>query len=120
MENIFGVDVAKAWVDVVGPDGYERVGNDDLAAFAQRVAHQSGRVAFEASGGYERPLRLALAKAGVPAIRINPRRARAFATSLGRLAKTDRVDAGVIREMALRLDLPECAPETEERRVRTH
>ena len=114
MENVFGVDVAKNWVDVVGPDGHERLGNDDLAGFAKRVAKQSGRVAFEASGGYEAPLRAALAKAGVPAIRINPRRARAFATSLGRMAKTDRVDAGVIREMATRLDLPECPPETKE------
>jgi transposase len=114
MENVFGVDVAKTWVDVVGPGGHERVRNDDLMAFARRVAKQGGRVAFEASGGYETPLRAALAKAGVPAIRVNPRRARAFATSLGRLAKTDRVDAGVLREMALRLDLPDCAPETEE------
>ena len=113
MENVFGVDVAKDWIDVVGPDGHERVENNDLAGFAQRVAKQCGRVAFEASGGYEMPLRAALAKAGVPAIRINPRRARAFATSLGRLAKTDRVDAGVIREMARRLDLPECPPEAE-------
>lgn len=114
MENMFGVDVAKSWVDVVGPDGHERVRNDDLMAFARRVAKQGGRVAFEASGGYEAPLRSALGKAGVPAIRINPRRARAFATSLGRLAKTDRVDAGVLREMALRLDLPECLPEPKE------
>ena len=82
-----------------------------LNAFALRVSQQGGRVAFEASGGYETPLRMALAKAGVPTIRINPRRARAFATSLGRLAKTDRVDAGVIREMAVRLDMPECPPE---------
>lgn len=114
MENVFGVDVAKNWVDVGGPDGHERVGNDDLNAFATRVAQQGGRVAFEASGGYETPLRAALAKAEVPAIRINPRRARAFATSLGRLAKTDRVDASVIREMAIRLDLPECPPEAKE------
>ncbi len=114
MENVFGVDVAKGWVDVVGPHGHERVGNDNLKAFALRVAKQGGRVAFEASGGYEAPLRAALAKAGIPAIRINPRRARAFATSLGRLAKTDRVDAGVIREMAIRLDLPECPPEAKE------
>lgn len=114
MENVFGVDVAKNWVDVVGPDGHERVINADLKAFAQRVSTHAGRVAFEASGGYETPLRVALADAGVPAIRINPRRARAFATSLGRLAKTDRVDAGVIREMAVRLELPECPPETEE------
>ena len=114
MENVFGVDVAKDWIDVVGPDGHERVNNDDLTAFALRVGNEGGRVAFEASGGYETPLRTALGTAGVPAIRINPRRARAFATSLGRLAKTDRVDAGMIREMATRLDLPECSPEPEE------
>lgn len=114
MENVFGVDVAKSWIDVVGPDGHARIGNCDLKAFAQRVARSGARVAFEASGGYETPLRVALAAAGVPAIRINPRRARAFATSLGRLAKTDRVDADMIREMAVRLDLPECPPETEE------
>ena len=104
MENVFGVDVAKDWIDVVGPDGHERVNNDDLTAFALRVGNEGGRVAFEASGGYETPLRTALGTAGVPAIRINPRRARAFATSPGRLAKTDRVDAGVIREMARRLE----------------
>lgn len=112
--DVFGVDVAKNWVDVTGPDGHTRIANADLPAFARQVAAVGGRVAFEASGGYETPLRMALANAGVSAIRINPRRARAFATSLGRLAKTDRVDAGVIREMAVRLDLPECPPEPKE------
>ncbi len=61
MENVFGVDVAKSWIDVVGPDGHERVGNEDLKAFAKRVAKQGERVAFEASGGYETPLQMALA-----------------------------------------------------------
>lgn len=116
MESVFGVDVAKGWIDVVGPDGHARIDTSDLTRFARQVARRNGRVAFEASGGYETPLRVALAAAGVPAIRIDPRRARAFATSLGRLAKTDRVDAGVIREMAMRLDLPECPPETEDLR----
>ena len=116
MENVFGVDVAKNRIDVAGPDGHARIANADLARFAARVARSGGRVAFEASGGDETPLHVALAAAGVSAIRINPRRVRAFANSLGRLARTDRVDAGVIREMALRLDLPECPPEPEELR----
>ncbi len=25
MENVFGVDVAKHWIDVAGPDGHERI-----------------------------------------------------------------------------------------------
>ena len=111
MENVFGVEVAKNWIDVAGPDGHPRIANTALARFATRVARVGGRVAFAASGGCEAPPRVALAAAGVPAIRINPRRVRAFANALGRLAKTDRADAGVIREMALRLDLPECPPE---------
>ncbi len=80
---VFGVDVARSWTRVAGPDGHERIGNDDLAGFARRIARSSGRVTFKA-GGYETPLRAALSKAGVPAFRINPRRARVFATSLGR------------------------------------
>ena len=114
MENVFGVDVAKNWIDVVGPDGHARIVNADLDRFTRNVAAVGGRVAFEASGGYETPLRDALGAAGVPAHRVNPRQARAFATSLGRLAKTDRADAAVLREMGLRLDLPICPPETEE------
>lgn len=114
MENVFGVDVAKAWIDVVGPDGHQRVSNKDLPAFAQAVRAVHGVVVFEASGGCEAPLRVALGEACVAAIRVNPRRARAFANSLGRLAKTDKVDAQVLREMGQRLDLPECPPDSEE------
>lgn len=114
MENVFGVDIAGNWIDVVGPRGHERIDNAGLDRFARCVRAVGGHVAFEVSGGYEAPLRAALGAAEVSAIRINPHRTRAFATSLGRLAKTDRVDAGVIREMAQRLDLPECPPETPE------
>jgi transposase len=115
-EIIFGVDVAKGWIDVVGPSGRRRVPNAGLAGFAKGLAAQNGKAIFEASGGYESPLRVALGEAGVPAVRVNPRRARAFATSLGRLAKTDQVDAAMLREMGQRLDLPLCPPETKEMR----
>ena len=111
-EVVFGVDVAKNWIDVSGPEGHRRIANSKLGDFARGVAKCGGKVVFEASGGCETPLRDALAHAGVPALRVNPRRARAFATALGRLAKTDRVDAAMLREMGLRLALPECPPET--------
>lgn len=48
-------------------------------------------------------------KAGVPVARVNARQARDFAKAMGQLAKTDRVDARVLREfanvLALRDDL---------------
>lgn len=50
-------------------------------------------VVCEATGGYEAALLLAAAEAGVPAHRANARRVKAFIRSLGRLAKTDAIDA---------------------------
>ena len=47
-------------------------------------------VVLEASGGYDRPLTAALAEAGVPYAQVNPRQAREFARSVGKLATTDR------------------------------
>ncbi|MDZ7906474.1 MAG: transposase [Cypionkella sp.] len=96
---MFGVDVAKGWIDSFGPCGHERVATADIPSYAAKVAAQGGCVVFEATGGLEAPLRRALAEAGVTAYRVNPARARAFARSTGRLAKTDRVDAAVLREM---------------------
>ena len=101
-ENIFGVDVARDWVDVAGPHGSRRVANADLAALADEIAACKGRVVFEASGGYETPLREALARAGAEAVRVNPARARAYARATGFLAKTDRVDARMLRQMGQR------------------
>jgi transposase len=51
------------------------------------------RVALEASGGYERPIRHALAEAGLPVVVANPLAIRRFCQGSGRTAKTDRIDA---------------------------
>ena len=57
-------------------------------------------VVCEATGGYERPLLEALAKAKIAYCLINPARLRAFAVSEGIKAKTDRIDARVILRFA--------------------
>jgi transposase len=41
----------------------------------------------------------ALAAAGVPLVKVNPRQARRFAEATGRLAKTDRLDAALLARM---------------------
>lgn len=61
-------------------------------------------VLLEATGGYEQPLALALAGAGLPVSVINPRQARDFARCMGKLAKTDRIDALALRGFAALLD----------------
>jgi transposase len=55
---------------------------------------------MEASGGYEGVVAAALAEAGLPVAIVNPRQVRKFAGAIGRLAKTDAIDAGVIAHFA--------------------
>jgi transposase len=57
-------------------------------------------VVMEATGGYEAALACALQAAALPVAVINPRQAREFAKSMGRLAKTDRIDARTLAELA--------------------
>jgi len=60
----------------------------------------AGLVVMEATGGYEAALACALQASGLPVAVLNPRQARDFARSMGRLAKTDAVDARMLAEMA--------------------
>ncbi len=77
---------------------------NDAAGWNELIAKfklaQVDLVVLEATGGYERALVLALHAAGLNVARVNPRQARDFAKSMGVLAKTDRVDARVLRDFA--------------------
>jgi len=61
-------------------------------------------IVLEASGGYEKRLAAELIDAGHKVARVNPRQVRDFARSLGRLAKTDRIDAEVLALFAQKLE----------------
>jgi transposase len=65
-----------------------------LAAFCR--AHQVDLVAMEATGGYERQAFALLSEHGLPVAILNPRAVRQFAQSMGKLEKTDRIDAAII------------------------
>ena len=60
---------------------------------------------MEASGGYERLIAAALGASGLPIAVVNPRQVRDFARSLGKLAKTDRIDAEVIAHFGQAADV---------------
>jgi transposase len=100
-----GIDVAKDYLDVhVRPGGLAfRAANDDdgIAALVARLAElRPAAVVLEATGGYEVPAVAALAAAGMTPAVVNPRQARRFAEGVGRLAKTDRLDAAVLAHFA--------------------
>lgn len=100
-----GIDVSKASLDLaIHDEGYvgsfanSESGIDDLAAILEgREVH---RVVLEASGGYEALALQRLHARGLAVVLIQPARARYFARSLGRLAKTDPIDAAVLGHMA--------------------
>lgn len=96
-----GVDVAKAVLDVaVRPSGDTwQVPNDEagVAALVARLrALAPSIIVAEATGGFERAAVAALAAAGLPMVVANPRQIRDFARATGQLAKTDRLDAGIL------------------------
>ena len=101
-----GIDVAKDKVDIATSDGVThqvvRQSARELAALARKLAKmQVHRVVVEASGGYEADVLIALHEQGLPVVLVQPGRARSFARGIGKLAKTDAIDAWVLSRMAL-------------------
>jgi transposase len=94
MNNLayIGVDVSKAHLDVASDVSTQR------------------HLIVEATGGYERPLVRACHRAGHPISVLNPARVRSFARAQGTLAKTDAIDAAVLRDFGRALQ-PKASPE---------
>lgn len=109
---VVGIDVAKAHVDVwvLGAKlDVQRFDNEPEAHSALAAALKPLGVALvvmEATGGYEAALACALQAAGLPVAVVNPRQARDFAKAMGKLAKTDRIDAACLAQLAQRLEPP--------------
>ena len=99
MSEVFvGIDVAKDRFDVAflpqGEGFSSSAAPEELAAAVQRIqAARPALVVLEATGGYEGLLAAELAAAEIPVAVVNPRQVRDFARALGRLAKTDAIDA---------------------------
>ena len=108
-ETSIGVDVSKDTLEVHRlSDGASRRFRNDRAGHQALIAwigHDVARVVFEPTGPYHRAFERALASAGLPLVKINPRQARRFAEATGKLAKTDRLDAALLARMGAVLDL---------------
>jgi transposase len=113
-----GIDVSKDQLDVhVRGSGDTFVvartgpGLDQLVERLEALA--PNLVVLEATGGFEITVAATLAAAHLPLAVVNPRQIRDFARSMGRLAKTDRLDAEVIALFAERVR-PEPRPVADE------
>jgi transposase len=109
-----GIDVSKARLDVaLRPTGTPfTVPHDEtgIATIVQRVRTLlPAGIVLEATGGLEVLLSGALATAGLPVAVVNPRQVRDFARAIGRLAKTDALDAQILAQFAEAVQ-PTCRP----------
>ena len=96
-----GIDVAKRTLDMhlLPSEQAFHYSNDEVGHAALLTQLQSlplERIVLEATGGYHAPLADKLAQAGLPVAVVNPRQVRDFAKALGKLAKTDGIDARVL------------------------
>ena len=96
-----GIDVSKKTLDVcLLPQRNVFSCPNEASGLAELVEKLRGAqprlIVLEATGGLERPLIAALLEAGLPTALVNPRQVRDFARALGRLAKTDRLDAELL------------------------
>ena len=98
-----GIDVSKKMLEVaVRPgEGTSQVENNrkGLSTLIKSLARlKYVRVGFEATGGYEKNLMLAVSEASIPCVRCNAKQVRRFAQTRGVSAKTDRIDAELIAD----------------------
>lgn len=115
MATILGIDVSSQTLDVCAlcEDGtryskaftYTTDGCRHLIKWVQK--HQIQLAVMEATGGYEQRVALALTEADLIVKVINPSQIRNFARGIGKIAKTDKIDAYVIARFAQIVPLPD-------------
>lgn len=101
-KRVIGIDVGKSWLDVAveGCDRVRRYGNDAaaIAVLVEQLDPVEDVVVFERTGGWERNLEAALADRMIPWAVVHSQRVKAFRQVRGIKAKTDRIDARLLRD----------------------
>ena len=109
-----GVDIAAERLDYCvnetdeGNCRNDVAGRTEMIAKVKRLPHP--RVICEASGGYEKLIVAELLAAGIEVCVVQPARVRFFAYAEGLLAKTDRIDARLLRRYAQKVQLRLAVP----------
>jgi len=122
-DEYVGIDVSKKTLDVAtlhrGEHRTVRHDEEGIRSICEQLlALRPKLIVMEATGGYERELAIALVLAGLPVAVVNPRQVRDFAKAMGMLAKTDKVDAGVLALFGERIrPEPRGVPEKEVREL---
>jgi transposase len=106
-----GIDVSSQRLDVdmvpVSQFFSEPNNEDGIASLTAHLQALNPQIVLlEATGGYELPVAYALYEAGLPVVIMNPKPVRHFAKALGKLAKTDKLDAQILARYAQMVQPP--------------
>lgn len=104
-----GIDVSKTVLDVFALPSNKYMQFENTPADIQKLTKKlsifpNAIIVMESTGGYEKPVAHALHEASMSVCIINPRQVRDFAKALGKLAKTDKIDAEVIALFASKIE----------------
>jgi transposase len=108
--SVIGVDVGKYELVVYWNAQYTTIRNDEneIQAWFKRnrvTLQEVELIVYEPTGGYERKLQKCLDLHRLPYRRVHANHVRAYAKATGILAKTDKIDAKVLSEFAVRMEL---------------
>lgn len=104
-----GIDVSKNILDIfILPSQKHMQFNNDPKGIEKLIkklsAFTTAVIVIEATGGYEKLSAQSLTKAGFKVSVVNPRKVRDFAKAVGKLAKTDKLDAHIIALYSQKLE----------------
>jgi transposase len=111
MNGFAGIDVAKAHVDVYDDSTrkHRRFDNNRSGiktCVKQLLSLGPQLIVVESTGGYEDDVVVALMETSLPVAVVNPRQVRDFGRAVGRLAKTDKIDAVLLARYAAAIRPP--------------
>ena len=109
-----GLDISKDQLDYSRSDtaeGRHAYTSEGIAALIKTIqVLRHARVICEASGGYEKRIVAELLQAGIEVCVVQPGRVRAFAYAEGLMAKTDRIDARLLRRFGEKIEVRLAVP----------
>lgn len=101
-QNIIGCDISKEWIDIAMNKKVIRLSQtkQDLKKFIRTQLHglENVFVVFENTGGHEKYFESLLRDAHIDFHRAHPNKVFHFARANGRLAKTDKIDAKILKD----------------------
>ncbi len=101
-ETYWGIDVSKEWLDIDTGEQVIRIAQvkKTIKEFIKKskISHQKTLVVLESTGGYERLAVECLSQDSIVVHVAHPNKVKAFARARGKLAKSDKLDAKMLRE----------------------